>query len=648
VKHSLSKLLTVITGLLVVVLVSVFAVFARTAYERQQDASRILSIVTVKRDMLLALQALRAEGGMLDLALEQKTPAAKSTLDQIAVLHARSMETFVQLRRHDTGRLTKGYAEIVEKSDAYDRMLPAVLAIAAQPQEARSPQVARARLDVIFALLGDLNQKSRSLSRSITSADPLINEMLRVADIGWLARSDAGFDRHTVMRAILRGGTPTLRDLQEIAETKGRIATSWAFIEADSRLPEVPVAMKAAVARANWLYFTEFMTQRNAVIDALSQGRPSPVSGEAWVELSNRGIAAIIAVPVTALNHTESYAQAQLVVARRNFAIAIGLMLTSIALAGFAAIYLMWRVIRPLRAITRSMEAIAGGGLKTEIPFGNRHDEIGQFAGALKLFRDSSIERVKLEKELVDSRVAQETAETSNRVKSEFLANMSHELRTPLNAIIGFSDMMQHKIFGPMHTGYEEYAGLIHESGNHLLNLVSDILDLAKIEAGKFSIDLREVNMEETVDYCLRLTKRRADGGEITLVKAMPEGPMLLTADPRACKQILLNLVSNAVKFTRKGGTVEVTAAVQGDRVVLKVRDTGIGIPANILSRIGEAFEQANNDPMLAREGTGLGLALVKALVAQHGGVLRIESQEKIGTTVTVELPRIQAKQMAA
>ena len=189
-------------------------------------------------------------------------------------------------------------------------------------------------------------------------------------------------------------------------------------------------------------------------------------------------------------------------------------MLASIALASFAAIYVMWGVIRPLRGITKSMQAIAGGSLRTEIPFGDRQDEIGQFAGALKLFRDSSMERLKLEQELLDSRVAQETAETSNRVKSEFLANMSHELRTPLNAIIGFSDMMQHKIFGPMHTGYEEYAGLIHESGNHLLNLVSDILDLAKIEAGKFAIDPREVNLEETVDYCLRLTKRRADGSE--------------------------------------------------------------------------------------------------------------------------------------
>ena len=127
--------------------------------------------------------------------------------------------------------------------------------------------------------------------------------------------------------------------------------------------------------------------------------------------------------------------------------------------------------------------------MRGEIPYDDRQDEIGQFARALKMFRDSTAGAHRLEKALLDSRVAQETAETSSRVKSEFLANMSHELRTPLNAVIGFSDIMQQQIYGPLAPSYREYARLIHESGNHLLNLVSDILDLAKIEAGKFRID---------------------------------------------------------------------------------------------------------------------------------------------------------------
>jgi signal transduction histidine kinase len=643
----LAKLLSVITGLLVVVLVSVFAIFARTAFEHQRDADRILSIVSVKRDMLASQEAVRSEDAILDLVLEDKQPASPTTLALAVELHARALETFAHLKPR-SNQFTSGYAQILEESAAYDRALPHILEAAALPRETRPAGIVGELRNVATALLSDLNRKSVSLSRSISSPDPLINEMLRVNDIGWRTRSDAGADRHAVMSAILEGGMPAPQAREEFAEMRGRVAASWAVIADDSRLSELPDRMKVAVARANWLYFTDFMAKRKNVIQLLSQGKPVQLSGYDWVQLSSRGVDAIMAVSNTALDLTESYAAAQLALARRNFVIAISLMLASIGLAGFAALYVMGRVIRPLRAITRTMEAIGGGNLRSEIPFGNRQDEIGQFASALKMFRDATMERIRLEKALVDSRVAQETAETSNRVKSEFLANMSHELRTPLNAIIGFSDIMQHQIHGPLPKGYEEYAGLINESGNHLLNLVSDILDLAKIEAGKFTIDLRDMNLEETVDSCLRLTQRRAEECGIRLVKTMPEGSLMLTADPRACKQILLNLLSNAVKFTRRDGTVEIAAAATGACISISVRDTGIGIPANVLSRIGEAFEQASNDPMLAREGTGLGLALVKALVAQHGGSLRIESRENIGTTVHVELPRSQASRAAA
>jgi cell cycle sensor histidine kinase DivJ len=233
-------------------------------------------------------------------------------------------------------------------------------------------------------------------------------------------------------------------------------------------------------------------------------------------------------------------------------------------------------------------------------------------------------------------------------VKSEFLANMSHELRTPLNAIIGFSDVMNQKLFGALPDRYEEYALLIHESGHHLLNLVSDILDLAKIEAGKFEIDPRPVDLAETVDYCIQLTKRRADERGIELTSDLPQTPPALVADARACKQILLNLLSNAVKFTREHGKVEVCVIAVDGHVKITVRDNGIGIPKAALARMGQAFEQASNDPMLAREGTGLGLALVRALVGQHGGSLHIDSEENVGTAVTVTLPLTQQARIAA
>ena len=220
---------------------------------------------------------------------------------------------------------------------------------------------------------------------------------------------------------------------------------------------------------------------------------------------------------------------------------------------------------------------------------------------------------------------------------------MSHELRTPLNAIIGFSELLQNQIYGPLQKQYRDYATIIHESGHHLLNLVSDILDIAKIEAGKFVLDFQDVDLTESVAYCIRLVKKRADELGVRLVTLLPAQGLTFSADQRAFRQILINLLSNAIKFSRPGDEVEVSARISGGRLALTVRDHGIGMSQSLLARVGQPFEQAINDPVHAREGTGLGLSLVRSLVVQHGGVLHIESQEGIGTTVTCELPLSQA-----
>jgi len=282
------------------------------------------------------------------------------------------------------------------------------------------------------------------------------------------------------------------------------------------------------------------------------------------------------------------------------------------------------------------------------IPMQDRRDEFGQFARTVSLFRDATLERERLRSELVENLSAKEAAVAASKVKSEFLANMSHELRTPLNAIIGFSDTMRSRLFGPMHARYEEYAVLINESGHHLLSLITDILDLSKIEAGKFVLDPRPVDVAESVASCLEMTRRRAEETGITLTASVPDDLPMLIADARSVKQILLNLLTNAVKFTPKGGAVSLSVTAREGNLHLAVRDTGIGIPGKTLERIGLPFEQAENDPMRAREGTGLGLALVKSLVEKHGGRMQIESREGFGTTVSVELPLDCGQRLAA
>ncbi|AJA64498.1 MULTISPECIES: PAS domain-containing sensor histidine kinase [Bradyrhizobium] len=237
---------------------------------------------------------------------------------------------------------------------------------------------------------------------------------------------------------------------------------------------------------------------------------------------------------------------------------------------------------------------------------------------------------------------ARSAAEAADAAKTRFLATMSHELRTPLNAIIGFSEMIaqeQTLMLGAAQR--KEYAQLINDSGQHLLSVVNGILDMSKMESGNFEIASEPFAPRASLMHCCNLLALKARENGIDLVTDAPQDLPVMTGDPRAFKQIVLNLVANAIKFTERGGQVTVSAAVSGSQLALRISDTGVGIAADDLKRIGAPFFQAGKTYQRRHEGTGLGLSIVKSLVALHLGELTVQSRLGEGTSVTVRLPLV-------
>jgi len=236
-------------------------------------------------------------------------------------------------------------------------------------------------------------------------------------------------------------------------------------------------------------------------------------------------------------------------------------------------------------------------------------------------------------------RQAREAAERADRAKSSFLATMSHELRTPLNAVIGFSQIIEQGMFGPQPARYREYATLIRRSGEHLLTIINDILDIAKLQSGKTELRLESAALAPIIDEAVRLVAPRAEAARLSLVQDIAPGLPPVRVDLTRIRQVLLNLLSNAIKFTPPDGSVTVTARARDETVEIAVRDTGIGMDEADIPKALEPFGQISNAMTRAHEGTGLGLPLSKSLVELHGGRFSLASRPGAGTTVTINLP---------
>ncbi len=246
-----------------------------------------------------------------------------------------------------------------------------------------------------------------------------------------------------------------------------------------------------------------------------------------------------------------------------------------------------------------------------------------------------------LERSILESVKAKDEAESANFAKSEFLASMSHELRTPLNAIIGFSEMISSELLGPVGTpAYRAYGADIHSAGLHLLSIVSNLLDMAKISSGKFELHETQFRVKPVIERCLTLVRQQAEAAGIGLETIFPWNPPSLFADETRFRQILVNLLSNAVKFTARGGRVVLRVEVRPNRgLALVVSDTGVGMTADQIAVARQPFRQVDSSMTRKYQGTGLGLPLAEELTRLHGGRLEIHSEPGVGTTVVVVFP---------
>ncbi len=370
-------------------------------------------------------------------------------------------------------------------------------------------------------------------------------------------------------------------------------------------------------------------------------------AGELW-QAALPHIETIDVLTTRIVANLEEQAVTKLRKADLNAAVAINLSLAFVVLASLfwlgSTIVVLRSITKPLGELTVAISEITTGNLEAELPTPGQ-DEIGAMAHTLSLFRDSLLERNRLQveqkKAQEEAQRAREQAERANQAKSDFLAHMSHELRTPLNGVIGMAEVMDKQSFGALGSEeYREFVADILDSSHHLMSMINDILDMSKIEAGKFVLREQPVDMADVLDRACRILKQPAENAAVTLKLDCQKDLPLIWADERAMRQISLNLISNAVKFSEKGAEVGVRVAMAdwGD-LVFWVKDTGVGMTEDEVVKAMTPFTQLESSFSRVHKGTGLGLSLVKSLTEMHNGEVTVESQPKKGTTVYITLP---------
>lgn len=586
--------------------------------------------------------ALARERGLTATALGA---AAAASGDVQAEIHAARQkagnaldETLRALATSDAGSALKGQLQKVRllsgRVVALRREADAALG---RPAVEWNPGLAAAWIAAATDLIEACQDLRLAAMRSTRTVDTTFEDLQMLKHLAWSAGEHAGRER-AILGAFLSSGEPIDEaSSSELLQNRGELVFAWEMAmlltEANNALPELQAAARAATRR----FFVEFEEMRRAVLAAGRQARPYPMDADAWFATSTAAIDNLLTVETAASTAATRYRDR--VFMRALAAIAGGAVLfVVISIAGTFSMLLFKRCVSdPLRQITQATRRFARGDYEAAIPKLFSGSEVAEVAAAVGEFRDDAIERARLKKEL---QIARDEAEAANRAKTQFLANMSHELRTPLNAIIGFSELIKGQALGPVgHDKFLEYADDVHASGCHLLEIINDVLDMARMEAGMSTLQEEPMDLVEVAAMAMRRIETKARLGEVE-VKAEGERSLMVLADPAKMDQAIANLLSNAVKFTPPGGRIAVCVRTSLDGgAVVEIEDTGIGMSASEVARVREPFYQA--EAVLSRRhgGTGLGTPLSEAIARLHGGRLEIDSEPDVGTSVRLILP---------
>ncbi len=634
---SISVMLQTVTALMTMTLVMIFAVFAVRALETEQEARRIPFIVDISNNLFAAVQSFRLERGAVTHALDIVGQADDADLHEIEMQRALADSALNSgLAKLPAARIKGTKSKLTEISESRNLQIALRRETDAALGERNERNSARLGANWIAAnarLVRAIDELASLLDEEFNDGDPFIAKMMQLKRIAGLLRTDSGADRLLIAQALADGGQLSDAQYEKSVLLRGRVDGEWKILEDETSRPGAPTELMFAVAEVNKLYFGELRPKRDAIVEDLAAGRPASISAGEWRPLSAAAQESVFAVANVALNIAGAHAEEQSAAARRDFLAAILLMSLFSLIGALTALYVFKGVVRPISKITETMSLVADGDLERAIPFEHRSDEIGFLARALRVFRDNAIEKQHLG-------VAKEVAEAANRSKSQFLANMSHELRTPLNAVIGFSEIIKTEMFGPVQNErYRGYAGNIFDSGTHLLGLINEVLDMSKLEAGQLELHEEDIDLVATIEACMHFVEPQAERAKVSLVVALDGDLPSIRVDDRRLRQILINLIANAVKFTPEGGRVQVSAFRSHGGMAIEVSDTGIGMTAEEIPKAMEPFGQIDSKLSRKYEGTGLGLPLAKHLVGLHGGTLTIESQVNVGTTVRILFP---------